>query len=406
MQSRREFLKYGIAGCAAIGFMAPSEGMLERLFGDTERAVMMKQEGTTQSFPLLKASGSPFDIGKSIGRTFSREIREGFKKREKWFANLKKYATGEGRKNLQAMMKASNDQFPDIVEELRGWAEGSGVSYDDLFILNCNNEFEAFLEEEKRPPGDCSTVVLNDGKRLIIAHNEDGNGNYSDLMFVLQAKLPGGTEFLALTYPGCIEGNAPAFNSHGIVVVTNYIGSIEVKAGVPRYFISRRMLEAKTIDEALKTAQHPLRSHSYHHIVASLKDRRAVSIETVPSTYQVRELSGLYLHTNHLILEHMKSLPQFEKYVQLSSVPRLESLKRSLGGIRDLSTITPQMIKKALSCHEGKPYSVCRHPEGGIEGATLGMGFFDSRETAKSGNTSMDLYRNNPCRCNHRLYML
>jgi predicted choloylglycine hydrolase len=404
MMSRRDFLRYGVAGGATIA--CASDGALKRLFAETKDFTAVKKEATRESFPLLKVSGSPFEIGRAIGKTFTKELREAFERREKWFANLKRYAAGEGKENLRQMMKASEDHFPDIVQELGGWAEGSGISYEDLFILNCNNEFEAFLEEDKRPPGDCSTVILNHGGRLIVAHNEDGNGNFSDLMFVLQARLPEGTEFIALTYPGCIEGNAPAFNNHGIIVATNYIGSHEVKAGVPRYFISRKMLEAKTIEEALEIARNPLRSHSYHHIVASLRERRAFSIETVPSRYQVKEIRGLYLHTNHLILDRMKNQPQFDKYVRLSSLPRLESLKKSLGGIKDLSTITPAMIITALSSHEGRPYSVCRHPEGEAEGATLGMGFFDSQEMGKACRTTMCLYRNNPCRGNHKSYTL
>lgn len=378
-----------------MGFMG-----LNDLPGNAEEKPAASQE----TFAYLKLSGSPGEIGFQIGKSWREKIALAMKRRKSWWDKLKAYADGAGRKNMDAMKGAAKEHTPRAVEELKGWAEGSGISYDDLFILNCNNEIEAYQEEEKRPPGDCSTVVLKEGSRLILAHNEDGNAAYDDLMFLADVSPSKSTRFIAVTYPISLPGNAPAFNEHGIVLLTNYIGTREVRAGIPRYFVDRMILESKTLEDAVSTARMKGRSYSFHHIIASLRDKKAFSVEVAPSKDEVHEISGLYLHTNHLLLPTMKDCPQFDKYVNLSSKPRLRSLQKSLGSISDISTITSAQIIDALSSHEGKPYSVCRHPEGEVEGSTLCTALFTVTGNADSDKLSMDLYRNNPCRKRHHVY--
>ncbi len=218
---------------------------------------------------------------------------------------------------------------------------------------------------------------------------------------MLRVKPDRGAAFISCVYPDFIEGNAPSFTADGLVLLTNYIGAREVKAGVPRYIIHRLILESRTLDEALKAAQNPHRAFSYHHIIASLKDNRAFSVETTPSRAEVKEIEGLYLHTNHLVLPSMKEIGQAEKYIRISSMPRLQSLEKNLGSQDDLSEIGADDIIKALSCHEGKPWSVCRHPEEGSPGATLCTALFGSPAGKKNRHHTMTLYKNNPCN-NHR----
>lgn len=370
-----------------------------------KKFVPVKTAADDKAFAVLDVSGSPEQIGLAIGENFGREIKLGLERRKNWFKKLKNYALGQGKTNFEAMLKAASTYTPKAVEEVHGWAKGSGIPFEDLFIINCKSELEAFIEEKSECAG-CSTVVLKDRNRLIVAHNEDGHPAYDDLMFVIRVKPENGANFIAFTYPSVIEGNAPALNKHGLVYTTNYIGCREVKPRIPRYFLDRMVLEAKTIDEALKITQHPERSYAYHHIIASLKEKKAFSIEATPSKYEVKEINGLFLHTNHLILETMKNSPQFDKYIKLSSVPRLESLTKSLGSIKDISSITPETIIAALSSHENKPYSVCRHPEGDINGSTLGTALFTASDSKKTQKFTMRLYKNNPCKHKYEKYTL
>ncbi|MDQ7821175.1 MAG: C45 family peptidase [Candidatus Eremiobacteraeota bacterium] len=398
MLTRREFLMKGLGSAVLIPGLIAGGSPLSGAFALAGDPAPSHTPPTETSFACLTTSGKPYDIGLSVGRTFAGEIGMGLERRQKWLIRLRDYAEGPGKKNYETMLGASKEHASQVIEELKGWAWGSGVGFDDLFTVNCNPELDAFMERDTAvPPGGCSTVVVCDEKRLLVVHNEDHNFNYADLMFVMKAAPESGNDFLCLSYPDFMEGNAPAVNRHGIVLTTNYIGSREVKAGIPRYFIHRMVMESKTIDEALNAAQNPLRAFASHHIVASLKEKKAFSIELTPSHAQIREIKGLYIHTNHLILDKMKDLPQFDKYVKLSSIPRYKYLSKTLGAVKDPGDITPELVVKAMSSHEGRPFSVCRHHEGEAEGATVACAVFSSEHHGGDKPYGMKLYKNNPC---------
>lgn len=358
--------------------------------------------GGKAGLPVLEVKGSPGHMGLQIGRRFGPLIRKGLERRASWFKELKDYALGEGRANLDGMLAAARKHTPSCIEELEGWSRGSGVSFQDLLVLNCKSELDAFMKAGCGCPG-CSTVVLKHGGRLIVVHNEDGDTAYDDLTFVIRARPEGGTRFVAMTYPGILAGMAPGVNEHGVFVTTNYIPSRKVRPGVPRYFQMRRILEARTVDEALAIARHPERAFSYHHIIGSLADGRAVTLEVNPEKIHQQEIKGLFLHTNHLVHPVLKDEPQFEKYMASSSYPRYRTLVKTLGSVKDLASMDLDTIMKAVSEHEGRPTSVCRHPEGEKRGSTLASAVFEYPAKRPWG---LRLFQNQPCLGKDRVYSL
>ena len=120
-------------------------------------------------------------------------------------------------------------------------------------------------------------------------------------MFMVKATPPSGVTFLTLTYPGHLMGNGPGINNHGIIQTTNYIGAMKWKIGIPRYFLNRAVLEARSLEEAVKIVTFHNRAFAYHHNIASVKQKRILSIEVTTDNYQVVEPENFYFHTNHLI---------------------------------------------------------------------------------------------------------
>jgi hypothetical protein len=283
-----------------------------------------------------------------------------------------------------------------VYEELRGWADGSGFPLRDLMILNLKAEYGAMLDEarkkEAKPPPGCSTIVLKDGKRIIIAHNEDGDAGYLEHMFMLKVRPESGVSFLCASYPGILPGNAPWVNDRGVVMTTNFIYTKEVKLGVGRYFLDRLSMEAKTLEDALKICRHPERAYAFHHVIGSVPDSRVVSLEVTPSLEALTEIDGIFIHTNHLIAPSLVKEAQDEEYVSTSSRTRWDVLSKWKEELpKDVSEVTEEQIIGALMSHEGKPYSPCRHPEGDIGGATLLTALFNLEEK------TMRVYKLQPC---------
>ena len=398
MLTRRRFLKASAAGAAGLLAAFKSWALVDLLLaGAPAPNVAELHPGTQRSYPLLEVAGAPYAIGEQIGRQFGASFQVALKRRAEWFKPLKEWAAGEGKAEVQKMLAMGKKHTPAAAEELAGWAKGAGMDFGDLFVLNIKSEIEAFIDSRCGCAG-CTTIVVKDGDRLIVTHNEDGHKAYEDLMFMLKVRPESGSDFVGFAYPGIMEGNAPWLNRHGIVMTTNYIPSAKVVPGIPRYFIDRTACEAKSVDEVIKLVTNPERGYAYHHVVASLVDKRAVSVEANPEKTAVKELDGLFFHTNHLVWDELKDEPQFQEYMKISSIPRYESVLRELGG-KKLSEIDTRAILGALSSHVGKPWSVCRHPEKKASGATLGTAIFEAPAgKPEASGFTYTFYRNQPCK--------
>lgn len=348
--------------------------------------------GTNTSWPFLEVSGNYYQIGYTIGNYFKREIQISIKRRKDWFDNLKNFISSDKDLLFQHLKTTAETYYPHLIEELRGISEGSDIPFDDLFLLNIKSEIESRMATNvKGKPSGCSTIYINNKKQKLLFHNEDGDFAYHDLMFVVKATPPSGVTFIALTYPGYLMGNGPAMNSYGIIQTTNFISSRKVKEGIPRYFLGRAILEAKSLEEAIKIATHPERAFSYHHNLASIKNHRMISVETTPDKYEIYEPTRNYIHTNHLILNQTKNFLQDQRYISTSSFSRYQTITQAMTKFSNRAKVTIKEIFQVLSSHRNAPYSPCRHPSGEIKGTTLSTALFDIIKG------TMRIYKGFPC---------
>jgi len=395
--NRREFLRLGsglavsiIAGGCATG---------------RSGSVRTAAQGSAYPLPLIEVSGSPYECGRAIGRRFGAQIKTGIARRKAWFIELRTFMQADLPGRCNCFLDAARKHLPDALAELHGWADGSGVDFLDLAALNLKAELGCMLLRAAEKSGEsescaaCSTLALVDGQRRLLAHNEDGDSEYADLMFFVKESQPGKPAFLGLSYPGILPGNGPAINQAGIVLTTNFIASKNWRAGVPRYFIDRAVLDTRSLAEARRVACNPERAFGFHFNLASVKEKKIVSIETSLDRQEPYEVRGLYVHTNHLLLPGMRDVPQDIDTVGGSSFSRykvLTAIKAEYD--KRLSEIGGADLVKALSSHDGAPYSPCRHPQGQLHGQTLACSLFDLNDG------SWTFYPGNPCRArSHKL---
>jgi hypothetical protein len=166
-----------------------------------------------------------------------------------------------------------------------------------------------------------------------------------------------------------------------------------VRRGIPRYVISRAVLDARSLDEAVAIVTHPERAFSFHYNLGSHSEGRILSVETSVDAAEVHEVDGLYVHTNHFRLPGMEQIRQDEDYVATSSMSRYGVLAIAVDGLQDrLDEVDGETLTGMLSSHDRAPYSPCRHPTDDVSGATLGSTLFDI------GAGDLRLYDSNPCR--------
>jgi predicted choloylglycine hydrolase len=382
--SRREFLEISLSAAAGISLL-PLAGC-----GVSDSGRKGVLEVPPGGYPFVDVSGSHHEIGRQIGSAMRDSIR-GHLRYSDDYSNSVTYLEREGGDILRRMLSHTKAFFPHLVEELEGIAESLDIPFMKLFAFNCRSEIRMLQD----PPG-CSTIALKDENHTILIHNEDGNDLNVGRMFVARVTPPSGVTFLAFVYPGLLAGNGPGFNNRGIVQTTNYIQPRKVSGGVPRYFICRAILEAKSLTEAVELATMKPRAFPFHHNLLSLEEGRILSVETAAwpdYRYDLMEIEGLYIHTNHFL--HRTMVEEREEGERPYDVPYISSTTRmevlSSAVARDGEPTDIDGILKLLSLHEGSPYSPCRHPEGDVHGITLGTAVFQAPDK------SMTLYHGNPC---------
>jgi hypothetical protein len=383
--NRREFL-IGTSG-TLVGLTLPS------FLGCVRPGHEAPHGEAAAGFPLLEASGSSYEVGRAIGRRLETQIREGLRRRAAWFDGLRDFAMQDRASRFDPFVDAAREHFPEILDELRGWSDGSGVPFDDLMVLNLKAELSTLRAAGAPETPGCSTVAFAHGGRCLLAHNEDGHRANEGLMFLVRVSRPDRPDFLCLTYPGILCGNGPAVNEAGIVLTTNYIGGLDVRLGVPRYVISRAALDSESLAEAVETVSHPLRAFSFHYNLGSRSEGRILSVETSVDAVATHEVDGLYVHTNHFRLPGMEEVPQDREYVTTSSISRFQVLEAEAARLRDRPEgLDGEAMIGMLSRHERAPYSPCRHPAGEVTGMTLGSALFDV------GGGGLRMCYANPCR--------
>jgi len=245
--------------------------------------------------------------------------------------------------------------FPHYVEELRGVAEGAGVSFRDVWLLNCYEE----ISEEQTPS--CTSLAVRgdltaDG-HVLLAHNEDWTSVDRDHVYLVRGQPDGAPPFVGLTY-GPLLVNI-GLNGEGIGVAIDSAYHTDGQVGVPRVVFARDILATRTLDEAVAACVPDDRAGGYHFLLAAARGGlRGVESSTVAHAL-LRSDKGWLAHTNHYLAPEMQLLEQTGTYT--GSRARLDRVRELLQErLREVSVESLQLL---LRDHANRPDSICSHPD-------------------------------------------
>jgi len=268
---------------------------------------------TPSTFPKIKAGGDAYSFGRQIGERVAAAFKGRVLGHPEFAESAKEW---KGSDHVSELSRQARDAFPRYHRELEGMADGAGVDLEDLLIWNFRGDLrfrpgpspaaEAALAE-----GCTSVMIPGDAERPgIIAHNEDGAPELDGGCFWLSAQPDGGLAFETFLYPGMLPGNSFAVNAAGLVQAINNIRAHDLKRGIPRHFITRAVLDCRTLDEAVRVISREDRAAGFHHNLGQAGDPRLLSIEAPASGCAVRPVTAPSAHANHLMDERLIDIPQ------------------------------------------------------------------------------------------------
>ena len=314
----------------------------------------------------MSVSGSNYEIGKAIGMAArSLLIRS--------MDNYRITLAAEGWTGPwelpEGYLSAAREIFPHLVEELQGMADGSGLSFRDLFFLNS-------LEEalEYRKPLACTAIAVSGQKEVWLGHNEDWYASDRDTVIVICARPKGKPAFISVTAAPFLA--AVGMNETGLAQGVNSVEALDSGMGVPRMFAARAVLEAASLEEALTLATPTGRAGGYNHLLAS-GDGTIGNLETTATAADYLTGAELIFHTNHYT---SPALTELAEKPSDHSLVRYERLTEMADNIVDNSSVKEALID-ALSDHGNRPRSICRHvEEQSAREATIFSALFDLKK--------------------------
>ena len=244
--------------------------------------------------------GDGATLGGAIGQRFGDEIRAALAENETLHGPFLAYhASAEGQRRFAELLALHRGRYPAYVAEIEGMAEGAGVPFEHLLLVNLRGEYRGYAGIDDA--GECSTCALSAGGRLAFGHNEDGAPFYRGRSYLIRVEPERDVPFTALCYPGFLPGNAFGFNDYGVCFSVNNVRPREVCVGLGRHFLARSLFAARSLDEAVQRLSVEPRAAGFNYTLGARRERRLLNVEVAPLSLDVRAIEGVHFHANHYL---------------------------------------------------------------------------------------------------------
>lgn len=194
---------------------------------------------------------------------------------------------------------------PDLLEEVRGIAEGAGRSFDEVLARQLSDEdpwFRQIVKFGRDVPENCSCLGTREAGRSLIAQNMDSALYYDGFQMLLRVREPDSdVESLVFTVAGKLS--LAGMNNHGVGICCNTVLQLDFNPrGLPEDFIVRKVLQQKNLGEVLAFMRSIPHASGQNYL---LGDPQSVT-DLECSAHRVSELpiapdNKRIFHTNHPI---------------------------------------------------------------------------------------------------------
>jgi isopenicillin-N N-acyltransferase-like protein len=339
----------------------------------------------SNQIPFLEIGGSSYEQGFRHGREFKEKIpilvENHFRHLE---SRSKANSISVSKKDSLALagkhLPYAKQYSSQLIDEIHGIAEGSELSFEDVFCLNCFLDLYDISVPSLGLLFGCTCFALSTqatgNQAIFVGQGYDTPSVYQIGAVVLKIKPDHGPTKLVFKIAGMV--GCAGLNSYGIGLAINKLFPKDSRPGVPYTFIVRDVLDQIKIGDALGSILRPKRASGINYVLAE-KNGELYCVETTASEYDIiYGFDGFLCHANHYLTEKMKTwdittVLTYNSIVRFSRMQRLVRDKFGTIGIDDLEAF--------LKDHVNYPLSICRHEDPSfneyVVGKTISSFVFD-----------------------------
>nr|XP_006821773.1 PREDICTED: uncharacterized protein LOC102806534 [Saccoglossus kowalevskii] len=211
------------------------------------------------SIPMLFARGTNYEVGFQIGSVFKEKIQAGTSDVIDEVQDiLQKFG---GQQLYDRYLSTAKQVYPQYVEELQGMADGSGVTFDKLFLnlisvelYNMAHSASVDVTRDTTSEG-CTDLSIQTDAEVLMTHTEDTFGKIKEGFLVncqIVNPITHLTEehFVSYCDPGVLPSDTFGFNIHGLVMTGNTIYQRYLPCDrIARRLVNRAVLGASSLQE-------------------------------------------------------------------------------------------------------------------------------------------------------------
>ncbi|MDR1831785.1 MAG: C45 family peptidase [Fusobacteriaceae bacterium] len=308
-------------------------------------------------YPVIEITASaPYERGVEYGKKAKKWIDLAVAHYYQRFQN-EGYTVTDLERYALDFVACLTGETPIQMEETKGIAAGSGRTLAEIMVVNCRYEISKF---PKTP--ECTTAAIlpesTAKKNTFLVKNWDYSTHILPHVVLLHFNTP---EFKAWGITEAGQLVRDGFNQYKVGFVNNNLQSVTDNPGigVPATFLRRRLLEAKSFDEACDLIEKAKRTVSCNMLVADGYGH-ARDYETYPGGVDaIEETDGLLTHANHFVVDPRKDA--------LTDRPKNRDARLREILLMKKGAITSEYVMTCMRDHKYHPLSICAHPDpGGI----------------------------------------
>jgi isopenicillin-N N-acyltransferase like protein len=311
----------------------------------------------------------------------------------------------EVREFIAAQRQATEMFDTEILEEIRGIAEGFGIAPATLFdYLHCSSAMDIADLVEHRPDGCTSIAMTARGGGAIVAKNRDYRAEHIPIQKVMRHSDPawGGRRLLVIGSLGSPGNFSSGMNSDGLAISDTASRTIDMGPGFHRYFLLTWLLvHCRNVEEAMRAIKRVVHTGSGLLLLGDASGAvAAVELGHREIGFEHRS-SGRVGRTNHFVTPRMapRNLDVAGNAAsRANSVRRFEALVPMVEAMPAAPDIDD--VRALLAHHrDDRGEAFCRHGEDDLS-TTIAGAIWDTSARR------LFMAAGNPCSADWRSYDL